>query len=497
MSDVKKIHANICPHFDPILDLSLDGVQESKSSSSSVDIYTVSFNNCQNVYPVKIIKTMNKFKIDEQLELKKVISDINENQCIIRTCICDNPKRSFLKCVLCHSSSFACEYCISKAHYIKKKDKKGHLAWPFSTCNGEMRTIEQFIEITTKLENGEILTKDEAKGIVGTSHLLHQENFHLISDLPAEYMHSTCLGGVKRMVELTFNVGETRQRVTKRKLSDVSLFNKLISSVKVTRECSRRIRNLDFGVYKAQEYRNIILFFFNIVCDCIEEKFKRERKMWLQLAFIVRACVISNKEFDQISKNVIQNAGKSFYKTFESMHGQHNCTYSIHLIGSHMLQIRGDDPLTSRSAFKFENFYSEMRNMYHPGSIATSKQIILNCFMKRQLEKHYCEKSIFYDVEKRGRENNSLVYYMNEEKKYSFFKIIKVNPNGTFTCNPQGKYPFQSEIAKELKWEKVGVFKVGPFSTEEVVIERKQIEGKIIKVNDLFITCPNNVLREQ
>ena len=75
-------------------------------------------------------------------------------------------------------------------------------------------------------------------------------------------MHLGCLGVVKRLIELTFNIGESRKRVTKRKLSDANLFNSLMSSVQVAREFSRRCRQLNFGVFKAQEFRNIILFFF-------------------------------------------------------------------------------------------------------------------------------------------------------------------------------------------------------------------------------------------
>lgn len=501
MSDVIKQHMTACGCYQPVLDFSLDGVQECKSSSQSLDIYSVSFKNCKTVYPIKVLRPVNKFKIDNQNHLKNVIDDINLNGCKINAAIFDNLKRSVVRCALGHGASYACEYCESKAEFVymtgADQGKRGQLAWPFSTYGGPQRTQEKIIEITEKIRNGENLSREGAKGFYGTSHLLYQNDFHFINDIPAEYMHSGCIGVVKRLVELTFNVGETRTRVTKRKLSDVAEFNRLIMSAQVTYEFSRRLRHLDFGVFKAQEYRNLVLFFFPFILECIPDEFTKEKKVWLQLAYILRSCVLPNKEFELISKTLIQRTGCSFYKNYESLYGKKNCTYSVHLIASHLLQIRGNQPLTERSAFKFENFYSEMKNLFQPGTTSTTKQIMTNCFMKRKIENHNCVKSIKYDVEKKGKENNSIIYYMDENNVFKFYNIIKVNPDGTFLCNPQGRYNFVSDIAKELDWEKVGVFKVGPYSDEEVIIPKEKIEGKVLRVLDFFITCPNNVLREQ
>ena len=377
MNDVKNHHSQKCPKFNPVLDMSLDGVQEAKSTSVSADIYSVSFQNCRSVYPIRIIRPMNKYKINEQEQIKAVIEDITLSGCILKTAVGDNPKRSDLRCALGHGSSYACEYCVSKAIYIRNiNQSKGHLAWPSSTANGEKRTILDILEITEKLENGEELTRDECKGFWGKSQLLNQPNFNFIVDIPAEYMHSGCIGVVKRMLELTFNIGENRDRITIRKLSEASKFNQEIAIVQVIREFSRRIRNLDFAVLKAQEHRNIILFFFPIVLECIPNEFPREKKIWLQLAFIMRACVLPNNEFNEISPSVINAVATSFYKNYEAVYGAKNCTYSIHLIACHLLEIRGQVPLTERSAFKYENFYSEIKNLFQPGTISASKQIL-------------------------------------------------------------------------------------------------------------------------
>ena len=500
MKDVKDHHMRTCRNFDHTLDLSLDGIQECKSSSLSADVFTVSFHGCRTVYPLKIIRPINKFKLNQQVYLKQVIDDIIDNDCLISAAIGDSPKRSFFRCALGCGSSFGCEYCESRAEYIvfkNKAGKKGHLAWPVSTANGPPRTMEKIREITERLRNGEELTREECKGFWGTSHFLNLENFSFIDSIPTEYMHLGCIGVVKRVLELSFNVGSNRDRITKRKLSEASLYNKEIADVKVCREYSRRVRNLDFGVMKTQEFRNVSICFFPIVLKCIPDNYPREQKLWLQLTFIMRACILPNAEFEQIPKTIIESTALSFYKNFQSLFGERNCSYSIHLIGSHITQIRGDLPFTERSAFKYENFYAELRNLFQPGTISTSKQILKNCYMKRILENHNCVKSIFYDVESQGRENNSLIYVMNEKKVYNFFKIIEKIDENNFLCNPQGRFSYKSDLLKDIDWDKVGVFTVGPYSNDTVVVQRKDIHGKMIKVKDFFITIPNNVLNEK
>ena len=501
MTDVKRMHYSSCKNYSPCLDFSLDGIQESKSSGLSVDIYSVSFKGCRTVYPIRIIKAYNKFKVNEQENIKEVINDINCSKCKLMTCVCDNPKRSNLKCTKCHSAYFACEYCMAKAVLIQETNKNGRkiqkLVWPASTLDGEQRTLENVKEITDKIRDSNVpLSIDECKGFIGISHLLNQPNFHFITDIPAEYMHSSCLGTVKRTVELTFNVGESRERITNRKLSEASSYNEIINDTEEPREFSKRCRNLDIGILKAQDYRNISLFFYPIVVQCIPENFKQERKLWLCLGYVLRACIIDNDEFALIPIEKIKKTALTLYKLFESVYGPKNCTYSIHVVIGHILDIRGENPLHHRSAFKFENFYSELRTLFEPGTTSTTKQMLENCYVKRQLEDHSCRRNIFYDVEKKGKECNNLIYLINEEMEHEIYSIVKINDNDTFLCTKQGRFEFVCDLTK-IEWKTVGVYKVGPFSDEQQLIHRKDIRGKVLKVCGYYLTCPNDVLREQ
>ena len=306
------IHKSKCPNFSLTTQISIDGVSECRSNTNSLDVYSVRFSGCRCVYPVQLIRPIAKYRLDYQKYLDNFLTDICSS-CLIHSFIGDNPKRSQVRAAKSHSGYYACEYCESKGELLntqdeclknkknelkKQKDmitaqlqqarqsneeekiqsltsilksitdamkslnkKNNRIVWPASTNNGTERTLQKVIEISDRVEGQEVLSLDDAKGIMGRSLFLDIPYFNYVEDISVEYMHGTCLGVTKKLTELTFNVGESRQRNTNRKLSSAIDFNKLMSLVKVVREFSRRARNLNFSVWKAQEYRNLILFF--------------------------------------------------------------------------------------------------------------------------------------------------------------------------------------------------------------------------------------------
>lgn len=299
------------------------------------------------------------------------------------------------------------------------------------------------------------------------------------------------------MLELTFSVGENRTRMTSRRLTHPSVFNELIKFVKVTREFSRRIREMDFAVLKAQEMRNILIFFFPIIVKCIEPEAK-ERRVWLLLAFMIRACVLPEIEYVNINENEISYASNQFYTLFEKLFSAKNCTYSVHIIGCHLPQIRALGPLTETSAFAFENFYAELRKSFMPGTVSTLKQMLEKIYLKRTLTYHSCQKSIYYSVKDTPLESNSMIYTY-ENGTYNMYKITKIEKENSeiFHCNIQGKIDIDFDEAADVDWSKVGVFKEGATGNDDIIIEKKNVRGKVLKISSLLITCPINVLLEK
>ena len=550
--DIINLHSKVCPNSqkneNKSLQLSVDGVSESKSSTVSIDVYSSKFNKCRSIYPHRIVRPLKKGFVNNKEQLRNFVFDITANETTIDSIVADNLKRAVMKGCLNHAAMFPCEYCFAKgvqitvkaqksdSHIVaknviiekikriqnlkdpdskntvkllkqilkdlektKEKRSKKHIVWPASTANKELRSKEKILEIVSKIDNQESddndpPSKEDLKGVVDHSVLLDIEGFDFVNGFPTEYMHLVCLGVVKRLTELTFNVGLNRSRNTKRKLSSTKMFNDLMSQTKVVFEFSRRSRDLDFSVFKAEEFRNLILFFFPHVLACIETGAK-ERELWLYLAFMTRSCTIPDSEYFNGSISKIAMACEKFYKIYEKTFGATNCTYSIHVLCCHLLQVRLLGPLTETSAFKFESFYGEIRNAFYPGTPSTLKQILENIYLRRSLCSHSCEKSIHLANYETARQDDTLVYTYTDGR-YQIYKIIDEKDDDVI-CNPQGTFACEFSETPELSWSSVGVFKKGATSKEIIKVPHKSIAGKVLKVGLYLITCPENILKEK
>lgn len=515
-----------------------------------MDVFSLKFKECRTIYPLRVIRPIKKgdVDIDHTEQLKCVLNDLHCNDCVIIQFIGDNPKRAIARLCLSHSSWYPCEYGFCKGVRVetnhseykkmkknldtqikiiadkikdsnisanelrtlkniqkglaeaekKLKPKQSNIVWPKSTADGPPRTREEIFEIIQKIENDEPLTSDEAKGIYGRSLFFDIHYFNFVRDIPVDYLHCVCLGVVKRTLELTFKVGESRPRITKRPLSSPMLFNNQIMFVKVPKESNRRVRDLDFSVYKGQEFRNIILFFFPLIINCIEETAK-ERPMWLYLAYMIRCCVIPTEEFRQVPLDVIRFCMTKFYSLYEALFGARNCTYNTHIVGSHLIEMRYHGPLTLTSAFPFESFYGEIRNSFVPGTNSTLKQIMSNVLIKRAITNHCCEQSIQISVKDTAMECNSLIYcYVNHQ--YKIYRVVRIYDE-TLICKEIPTLVCKFRETPTLNWSLIGVFKLNEeFSEEELQEERvptSSIKGKVILVGSFLITCPTNILIEK
>ena len=376
----------------------------------------------------------------------------------------------------------------------KLKAKKSNIVWPASSAYGPRRKIDEIFEIIQQIENDQPLTLDEAKGVVGRSPLFDLPNFHFIRDVPVDYLHCVCLGVVKRSLELTFKLGESRPRITNRPLSSPLQFNRLISAIKVIREFNRRVRDLDFAVYKGQEYRNLLLFFFPLILKCIPER-EKERNLWLFFTYMVKACVVPNEEYEQIQTEVIVNCQNQFYLLYQELFGVRNCTYNTHVMGSHLPEMRYHGPLTLTSAFPFESFYGELRNSFVPGTVSGLKQIFSNVLMKRAISSHKCQQKIFISPKDTNKECNSIIYtYGNCEHK--IYKVHSIDEDDLH-CQEIITLPCTFVETPDLDWSLVGVFKNGGRNGNEQIINTESVKGKVLQVDKYLITCPNNIIREK
>ena len=219
----------------------------------------------------------------------------------------------------------------------------------------------------------------------------------------------------------------------------------------------------------------------------------KEIKIWEMLAFMIRACILPEVEYANVTVNQIKYCQNQLYMCYQQVYGLKNCTYSIHVLISHLLNIRALGPLTETSAYRFESFYAELRNAFQPVSVV--KQMMENVYLKRILSHHVCLETIYFNEKDTALECNSLIY-VYENCSHVMYKIKSIE-NETMTCNQIGNHEVELQNTRMLNWSSVGVYRKGGLSSIDVFINKRDVAGKVISVEKLLITCPNNILREK
>ena len=138
----------MCPSFTeaaadiPNVMISLDGVSETKSTTTSLDVYSSKLRNCRSKYPHRIVRPLQKFKVDNGHEFSTFLNDLISNDCEVTDFVGDNPKRSFARESLNHASYYACEYCNAKAVQFKDIDKNNVSNKDFESQSADIKKIQ-------------------------------------------------------------------------------------------------------------------------------------------------------------------------------------------------------------------------------------------------------------------------------------------------------------------------------------------------------------------
>ena len=368
-----------------------------------------------------------------------------------------------------------------------------HLIWPAAVRNGEPRCMERILQTVAAID---MLSQDEKEGIMGYSPFMDYPDFDYIEGFPVEYLHHSCLGVTKRMVEMTFSIGDNRKRITKRKRSSTNSYNRKMALQKVVSEFGRRGRNLDFKVMKGEEFRNLVLFFFPFVLDSIpnnSKNDKNERKLWLLYVFQIRAYVLPDDEYSNVNQDVLDFCSNEFLVLFEELFGTSNSSYNIHMM-SHLKQVRLRGKFTDTSTFKHESYYGEMRRSYVTGTASTGKQILKNAYIRRSIPHANCRKPLKFSSKETSRSSDKFIY-IYKDNSFNFYVIKSIMQDGSMICVQHGRRSYKpSEVS--LDWSSVGVFLKSGESDLEQLIRPQEVTGKAIVVDNFIISCPTNVLQE-
>jgi hypothetical protein len=327
--------------------ISIDGLPLYKSSS--VSLWPILFKIESVDRPLPIACYCGKGKPPIQLYLENLVEEVKElmNEGLqyaghliklqAPLFVCDAPARSFIQGIKGHAARFGCGYC--RCETVREE---AHTIFP--TCVSELRTTPSYY---ANLENNQI-TMSPLREITS-----------LATHFPPEYMHSVCLGIVRKLFNYYFRPIKglrLRCRVFGKNYSDLNdLIHKY--SVYTPREFQRRPRSLqELEHFKATEYRLFLLYLgpFFLKKFLLTEYY--EHFLLLHFSIYVFTSPLLN-HLNTLAKRCIEIFVNNMPELFKRTSLSYNTHVILHLYD--FVSLYGS--LDFFSAFPFENYLALLK----------------------------------------------------------------------------------------------------------------------------------------
>lgn len=366
------------------------------------------------------------------------------------------------------------------------------MVFPPGVGKSTLRTNSTFRATCVKIDemDGDGHNPEETNGITLCSPLLKLPCFDMVCGLPTEYMHLVALGVVKKVLSLLLGIRKDGGLPKNKQKALVDL-NKSLRAIRTPSEFSRRTRDLKLAHWKAEEYRNMLLFFFPCLLPHLESK--DERTLWLLLVFAVRAYVLPREEYKSIQRFIdVPTVVNRFYGLFHKLFKSKGCSYNIHVF-SHLPLLHQHGPLTSTSAFRFESFLAVLKDSFRVGTPNVTKQIFENLFLSMAVKKHSCRPSLTFKAQATARSDDTLLRANNN------WYICVLKTHEGVLCKALNTEPAYFEMDNEVAFNfgHVGVYcDLGISDDAEQLIFVNDISGKGIRVAEYIVYCPYNVAFE-
>lgn len=174
--------------------------------------------------------------------------------------------------------------------------------------------------------------------------------FNPVTNVPLDYMHSICLGIVRKLLYLWVD-GKSHYRLQYRDIEEIStlLVTQLKPSISV--EFTRKPRAMNcLKLWKATKYRMILLYTGPVA---FKSTLKRNvYAHFLTLHVIIR--ILCSQDLNDYL-NYAQDLILFFIKRFMKIYGIHHMSHNVHSLLHLVDDVKNFGPLDNFSAFKFEN----------------------------------------------------------------------------------------------------------------------------------------------
>ena len=463
------------------IDMSVDGIPETKSGGLSVDVLSIRFTNCRMVYSQAILQPARKaMGIPDNVILEAFLRGLQTCGLRLRRVIADAPKRAGLQGIKQHSSKFACPYCVAKKS--GKVFKSGSM-YADERTDADLRRLGAEVEAHQPRTEEEL---DACAGVKRLSPLASVEGLDLVMDIPAESMHLVHLGIVRKFIGLCYLTAQSRSRDSEVSRVQDGELNAILLRSKGLSRFSRRLRRLDQANYKSEEFRNLVLVYWPAVMDTLPPE---AVKCWLTLVFVVRALYLPDGLLPEgLLEEAFAKAG-SWYRLFEQTFGPECCSYNVHIFGSHLDKVRIHGPLSEASATIYEGHYERIKRAYRGGTMATGTQALKNVLLAMR-NGHNCGIRNTLSLRKTSKTDDTLVY-VRDGRILRLTGLLEADVTGFVVPVESAYVPFPN-----LNFSRVLAFKQRLIGESEaaVTVPREEIVGQVVECHGFLSVLTWNML---
>ena len=109
--------------------MSIDGVNETNSSSRSLQVVSIQFNDCKEIYPVVISRpeVFQKVAMKENFEMyiSSLLDQLQEHDITFKKLVLDAPERAACRKQKQHGGYYSCDLCEANPENVKIPGKSG------------------------------------------------------------------------------------------------------------------------------------------------------------------------------------------------------------------------------------------------------------------------------------------------------------------------------------------------------------------------------------
>lgn len=337
------------------LDINIDGVSLGKSSKIKLWPIHAAFVDHPNISPFIVgcyfgyadPGSINDFLSEFVGELEGIL----QNGCYvtprrihkpleIRAYVLDGPARAFVRGVKGHASLYGCDKCHQKCITIDRK-------MTYRTESGPPRTDESFRD--------RLQVEQHQPEFVAAHSLIETLGTRMVIQFPIDEMHALHLGVMKRILKSLYK-GTSLLSNDNKALLDTAY---LELRPYVPTEFERKPRSLlnELSRFKAVELRFFLLYAGVVILKDIVSAEIYAHFLLLFTAIRFLSCKLTCQANAEISQLLLER----FVEQYPNIYGPKELVYNVHLLLHLVNDIMLYGPLSSFSAYKFENYQREIK----------------------------------------------------------------------------------------------------------------------------------------